>query len=133
MIRKFISVFMIAALGGCCDMRSSQLQLDKELDTGDILAAIHTIENPCVSKIPHINSTKAMLMYRLSMNEKNAPEKARLKIKALQLLKAEADTGYQPAQDILMSYEKWGDAYFVSFPWGGLIGPSMPIGQERAY
>jgi hypothetical protein len=67
------------------------------------------------------------------MNEKNAPEKARLKIKALQLLKAEADTGYQSAQDILMSYEKWGDAYFVSFPWGGLIGPSMPIGQERAY
>jgi hypothetical protein len=135
-VREWLETIIIAfsmMLNGCCNMRYAQAELNKKLDMGDIHGALQQIDNPCIAKIPHIKTTKAVLMYRLSMDEKDIIEKARLKEGSIKLLRSEAAEGYSSAIDILDSYDRLGDAYFVTFPWGGLIGPSMPIGKARSY
>lgn len=117
----------------CCNMRKSQNDLNKMLDSGDISGSVKAMDDPCITNIPHIKTTKAVLIYRLSMYEKDAKEKAKLKNEAIKLLEIEAASGYFSAVEILESYKKIGDSYFVTFPWGGLLGPSMPKGQTRTY
>jgi hypothetical protein len=128
----FYYLVVLLFSNGCCNMNIKQSKLDKQLDSYNIVGAIETMNSPCFSKIPHINATKALLSYRLSMDEKNKKEQARFKKDALELLRGEAASGYPTAISILESYDKIGDAYFLTFPWDSLLGPGPHQNQKRS-
>jgi hypothetical protein len=128
-------LFVIASVlvNGCCNMSSSKKRLGERLDASDLQGAIQEINNPCTSKIPNIRTTKALLIYKQGMMEKKQRRQQELKEEALAILRQEAAAGNYPAVDIVESYSKLGEVYFLTFPWGGILGPSMPPGQDRTY
>lgn len=133
-IVKFTTFFACALLmSNCCNMDQAAERLGKILDSGDAEAAVEAIEDPCISKMPRIQSTKAMLLLRLSMDQPDERKKKILRERGIDLLKVEANRGDSSAISILEDYERLGGAYLETFPWGSLLGPAQNMNSPRGW
>jgi hypothetical protein len=124
-------LYCALALSGCCDMDQASERLRKILDSGDAKKAVKAMEDPCISKIPRIEVTKALLLLRLSMDEPDAPERKILRERGLALLKMKAESGDPSARSFLDDYDRWGESYLEMFPWSSLLGPSPHVRPPR--
>jgi hypothetical protein len=128
-----VSFFCSLLLSSCCNTDQATEKLGKILDSGDAEAAVIAMEDPCVSKIPRIQTTKALLLLKLSMDPPDKREKKTLRERGLALLKMEADHGDPSARSFLDEYERFGESYLEMFPWGSLLGPGQYKNSPRGW
>jgi hypothetical protein len=123
--RVFVGCLAAVRLG-CCDRASFDRSLRLKLDAGDASGAVALIEDGCLSDDEEIQSTKAMLLFWMSMDGRNAQEAKNLRATAVALLEREAESGSSSPTEVLALYREQGEERFLAmFPWAHFIGPGM--------
>ena len=112
----------LLVLSSCCNEKNMKLRLSRELDKSNIQGAISLIENSCLSEVPEIGVTKAMLLCKLAIDENNKFTKKKIMKEAIDILVFESQKGSEAARIILDEYNREGEDFFRRFPWGDLLG-----------
>lgn len=128
-ILKSLAVLLMAS---CCNKPALEADLARCLDAKDVRGALKDAENPCLSGIDGIRTLRAVLLFRLRLDEKNPKQREEIKSNAISLLREDAAAGHSGAISILNCYSKRGDEFWISFPWGGVLGHGSYPGQKRS-